>query len=428
MRTPTLIAGAALSIAGSAGAVDYTTNGNELNLALVADLYDGTLESMASLSICVTESFTITDVDIIVDISHTWAGDLVWKLESPAGTVVDLVSRPGYDEPADDGTGIGGDASDLVFGNVYEIDDSACESSETMGSGGEDPIDSFRLHSSGFMNEFGLTTLNGEDSAGTWTLYVGLSASGDVGTLDGFTLQLPRSLPDPECIRSIRGEATLRAEDGRIDQLPPGVRDGDPFSFFIDYAPIDNPGRGCLDSGLAREWKLSLGVNDFGRCHRDGLGSGGRGSITIRADDPDTQDSLRFTSFGGCPSPNEYIFSLLLRDVDDDVWTCAEGLPSELPFDQFEIVEIDIYRTSHCGQVLVATGESASFDLVRERLEGDADGDCRVTVDDLLDVLAQWGACGVRADFDGDGAVDLSDLLIVLLRWVNWSCTEFRPA
>ena len=186
--------GAALAMAVTAHATDYITDDNNLSMYPYDDLYDGTLDSMASLSITVPDSMTITDIDVIVDIFHTWAGDMVWKLQSPSGTVVDLVSRPGFDEPADDGSGCCGESSDLVFGNIYEIDDAAPVSSEEMGSGGENPIDSFVLHSSGFENEFGLTTLNGENSLGTWTFYVGLSLGGDTGVLDGFTLQI---LPSP---------------------------------------------------------------------------------------------------------------------------------------------------------------------------------------------------------------------------------------
>lgn len=195
MKKFALAAGlAAACIAGATHGTDYVLDGAGLDLTPFDDLYDGTLGSMASLSLNVPDSMSISDVDIIVDIAHTWAGDLVMKLQSPSGSVIDLVSRAGFDEPADDGSGCCGESSDLVFGNIYEFDDAAADSSDTMGSGGEDPIASFSLFSSGFNNTLGLTSLNGEDSAGSWTLYVGDSAGGDFGILDGFTLQI---LPAP---------------------------------------------------------------------------------------------------------------------------------------------------------------------------------------------------------------------------------------
>ncbi len=168
----------------------YTVDGQGLDLTPFDDLYDGSLGSMASITLNVPDDLAITDVNVTLDVSHTWAGDLVVKLESPAGTLIDLVSRAGLIETADDGTGCCGESSDLVFGNSYVLDDAALDSSENMGSGGEDPIDSFALFSSGFANTMGLTLLNGESSAGTWTLYVGDAAAADNGTLDGFTLEI----------------------------------------------------------------------------------------------------------------------------------------------------------------------------------------------------------------------------------------------
>ena len=45
-------------------------------------------------------------------------------------------------------------------------------------------------------------------------------------------------------------------------------------------------------------------------------------------------------------------------------------------------------------------------------------GDGIVGVDDLLGIIASWGACGAcDADVDGSGEVDVDDLLAVLSRW-----------
>ena len=191
MRKFILVAGtAALALSGAALGNTYSTDGNAIDLAPFDDLYDGSLGSMASVSLNVGDSLSISDVNVTVDIEHTWAGDLTWKLMSPNGTLVDLVSRAGFAETADDGNGCCGESSDLVFGNIYTIDDQAGTSSETMGSGGDDPINSFSHYSSGFGNEFGLSSLNGENAQGVWTLYIGDGAGGDTGILDGFTLEI----------------------------------------------------------------------------------------------------------------------------------------------------------------------------------------------------------------------------------------------
>lgn len=49
---------------------------------------------------------------------------------------------------------------------------------------------------------------------------------------------------------------------------------------------------------------------------------------------------------------------------------------------------------------------------------GDLDGDGRVGIVDLLEVLNAWGLCpGCPADLDGDGAVGVADLLVTLDAW-----------
>ena len=63
--------------------------------------------------------------------------------------------------------------------------------------------------------------------------------------------------------------------------------------------------------------------------------------------------------------------------------------------------------------ILVASASSAPA--------GDADGDGDIDFDDLIRVLAEWGACPVpgscSADFDQNGQVEFADLLMVLTGW-----------
>ena len=48
---------------------------------------------------------------------------------------------------------------------------------------------------------------------------------------------------------------------------------------------------------------------------------------------------------------------------------------------------------------------------------GDVDHNCRVNVDDLLLLLAQWGPGVSFADVNNDGAVNVTDLLTLLANW-----------
>ena len=51
-------------------------------------------------------------------------------------------------------------------------------------------------------------------------------------------------------------------------------------------------------------------------------------------------------------------------------------------------------------------------------VEGDVNGDGVVNFDDLVNMLADWGACsGCPSDIDGNGQVDFSDLLTLLGNW-----------
>ncbi|WP_428267305.1 S8 family serine peptidase [Haliangium sp.] len=92
-------------------------------------------------TIDVPDSLTISGAQVAVDITHTFIGDLIVELTSPAGTTVRLHDRSG------------GSADDLV--QTYDVAD-----------------------------------FNGENSAGTWTLFVSDNAGIDLGTLNTWTLTI----------------------------------------------------------------------------------------------------------------------------------------------------------------------------------------------------------------------------------------------
>ena len=51
---------------------------------------------------------------------------------------------------------------------------------------------------------------------------------------------------------------------------------------------------------------------------------------------------------------------------------------------------------------------------------GDTDGDGFVTVDDLLNVLGNFGSCPCcPTDFDGDGYVNVDEVLAVIANWTG---------
>jgi subtilisin-like proprotein convertase family protein len=131
-------------------------------------------------------------------VTHTWIGDLVVKLISPANTVVTLLSRPGYVEPADDGTNAAyGDSSNISNASPITFSQSAVVSAETMGTSlgtnevacGTDLVCSY-LPANGAAAAGDLSAFNGQISPGTWKLCIGDSGSMDTGSIDAVTLTI----------------------------------------------------------------------------------------------------------------------------------------------------------------------------------------------------------------------------------------------
>ena len=82
-------------------------------------------------------------------------------------------------------------------------------------------------------------------------------------------------------------------------------------------------------------------------------------------------------------------------------WVVPEDVPAVLPY----------FCAPHCINGMVGTirlGEPCPADL---------SGDGGIGVDDLLQIIAQWGQAGGSADIDMNGTVDVDDLLAVISGW-----------
>ena len=71
------------------------------------------------------------------------------------------------------------------------------------------------------------------------------------------------------------------------------------------------------------------------------------------------------------------------------------------------------------GMLLISGACIQSTQADTQSCNGDANGDQRVNVDDLLHVLSDWGPCtgSCAGDVDGSGGVDVLDLLTVIGAW-----------
>ena len=135
---------------------------------------NGTPQLLTS-AITVTDNFIIEDLQVVVDITHPFVGDLVIDLFSPSGTSLRL-----HD-------GDGGDADNL---QVIYSDDGVANGSQSYVSGC-------------YMQPSGgeLATFDGEQVAGLWTLAVFDSyPSNNDGTLESWCLrgfEAPTTVTDP---------------------------------------------------------------------------------------------------------------------------------------------------------------------------------------------------------------------------------------
>jgi subtilisin-like proprotein convertase family protein len=109
----------------------------------------------------------VKDVNVrLANLTHTWDGDLRIDLQSPTGTTVSLVNRPG-------GISNSGDN----FTNTVFDDEAAA----TIGTGNSPPYTgSFRPQADQ------LSRFDGEDQQGTWTLTIADLAGNDLGTLNNW--------------------------------------------------------------------------------------------------------------------------------------------------------------------------------------------------------------------------------------------------
>ncbi len=127
-------------------------------------------------TINVTDSQTITDLNVDLDINHTWTGDLQITLTSPAGTAVTI-----FDGGAD-----GCSADDLI---VLMDDESANPlDCNPNGDGNAFPLGDY-------MPSNALSAFDGEDTAGTWTLFIEDTVGGDTGVLNAWGITYEYSMP-----------------------------------------------------------------------------------------------------------------------------------------------------------------------------------------------------------------------------------------
>ena len=130
--------------------------------------------TVTSTQTVVSVSTAIVDLNVSLDITHTFDGDLDVSLEAPSGTTIVLFQDVGGSGDNFTGTTLDDEAVDPILGCT-----TAC--APFTGS---------------WIPEEALSAFDGEDPNGDWILHVADDAGGDTGTLNEWTLTFEFTSPD----------------------------------------------------------------------------------------------------------------------------------------------------------------------------------------------------------------------------------------
>lgn len=150
--------------------------------------------SFTNSTLSVAESNVINSMTVTLALSHTWIGDLLITLESPAGTIITLMDRPGTLN-----TGLGspfGSPDNFSVDFPVTFDDASPNDPEDMGPGvTTGSPDTYFVHA-GALSDFA-----GENTQGDWLLSIHDKAGGDTGLLSSWSIQGNRiSVPEPSSV------------------------------------------------------------------------------------------------------------------------------------------------------------------------------------------------------------------------------------
>ena len=153
-----------------------------------------------STILTVADDVEITDLNVDLNISHTWVGDLIVTLQSPAGTSVTVIDQPGVPT-----TTFGCSGNDIIA----SMDDEATDPVEDECDAGVPTING------SFIPNNALSAFDGEMTAGDWILTVSDNAGGDTGTINSFGITYESIAPGMgiTVFLDVNGMATIPASD-----------------------------------------------------------------------------------------------------------------------------------------------------------------------------------------------------------------------
>ncbi|MEQ1509674.1 MAG: proprotein convertase P-domain-containing protein [Sphingopyxis sp.] len=190
------VASAALTLLGLCFAVPSSAQVNQYTNTTAGAINDQTCGgTVLTRTFVVGTSYTVSDVNIGILLSHTYRADLEIQLTSPGGTTRDIMVATAGD----------GDNLNDMF------DDEASSSISTHAASATDPLTPAPPpYSHSFQSTQTLSAFDGQNALGTWTLTICDNAAQDVGTFtraDLYITQTPTSYADLSLTKTVSNAA-----------------------------------------------------------------------------------------------------------------------------------------------------------------------------------------------------------------------------
>jgi len=290
-----------------------TVSGGRLNAAAALDLDVTTYQStdtpkdlkdgknaarpgVVTSTIEITGPGTVIDLNVKVDITHTYDSDLTATLFAPDGTPVELFSNVG-------GSG------DHFTGTV--LDDAA----GTPITAGSAPF------TGAFHPEGSLVAFNDMDAAGTWTLEISDNARGDSGTLNSWSIDIATYLPEPnDPPVAVDDSATTSEDTAVVIAVLSNDYDLDGDSIYVDSVTDGEDGSVTINPDDTVTYTPNAdfnGIDTFTYTVADGKGGSTTGTVTVTvdpvADSPVAVDDTDSTSVD-----TAVVIDVLANDDDPD--------------------------------------------------------------------------------------------------------------
>jgi len=176
-----------------------TTTTSSISTSPGAAIPDGPGGMLADTLAVSGAGTAIWDIDVTINVTHTWAADLTVVLTSPAGTPVVLTSENG------------GGNDDVYAGTLFDDQAGVAISQFAFADG---------VVASPLTPEGALGAFIGEDPNGTWTLEITDSAGLDIGTLNSWSLDVT-TLDAPAVLTTV--VSTGRSTGAAIPDGPGGT-------------------------------------------------------------------------------------------------------------------------------------------------------------------------------------------------------------